>query len=271
MNKVLYNENQELFNSFLNFKSFSVYMNEPFKKAFEVLKKEFFSERFKDINGGNINKNIAEDELVPFFDNIRSGFANFYEVMLKSFNIVNPVFTFTLFIDYSMVSLLNEGGIDISKTDVFKDDRDIYRKCYSMNPSDYKAYLKKYDSLDPVDLVTFYYPYNSSFKIYKTKNENEYKVFSLHEDNVGVKQLLSFNENAYKSFYDFYKFGAFSSKMIDKYRLFTVVKGAKNKDELLRNVSNLNNEIEVSFNVNVNIYSGKKKGFVYELSKMFLR
>lgn len=214
---------QEVFNYLLNIKYLSIYSN-------------------KNVGFMNLNSHFS----ILDINNVKNGFYDFYSNMLKEGFDNSDMFKW--FIDYYMIYLLNEGGIDISKTDIFKGDENIYRKLDFMNKKDCKKCLKKWDNLDPVDLICIYYPLNSVFDVKKTKDDYKVKVFSKNGKRE-PKKIIEFNDKAYKSFYDFYKFSGFPKRRIDDYKLVSIIKGAKDKNDLLNGVSEFNNGLNIPFKI----------------------
>lgn len=255
--KQVVRSNQEIFNSLLNFKKFIVYL--PFFKKynFDILKEEMFSEKAGVFDNPKQVAGFVKDyTLIVYLNRLNSGFEEFYTNIITSYpqylHISSRIFE--LYADFGMIKLLNKGGIDISKTDVFKNDESIYSKCYSMKNLDYKKYLKKWDSLDPVDLIVKYYPRDNVFDVKMDKNDYQVTIKKINNENVKVKTFIDFNNNAYKSFYDFYKFAGFYSRTIDKYKLRSVVRASQTEQELRKNLFDFNdflvekNNYPLSFN-----------------------
>lgn len=240
MKEIGQNRNQKVFNFLLNVKYLSIY------------------------SGKNIDsKNMDFYAQFSILDNVKSKFYDFYSDMLKEGFDNSDMFK--LFIDYYMIYLLNEGGIDISKTDVFKDDENIYKKLDFMSKKDCKKCLEKWDNLDPVDLICIYYPVNSVFKMKKTKDDYKVKVFSKNEKNE-PRKIIEFNDNAYKSFYDFYKFSGFPKRRIDNYKLASIIKRAKDKNDLLKSVSEFNSSLNIPFKIEF-----VDNNIIKNISKVFSR
>ena len=255
--KQVVRSNQEIFNSLLNFKKFIVYL--PFFKKynFDILKEEMFSEKAGVFNNPKQVAGFVKDyTLIVYLNRLNPGFEEFYTNIISSYPQYShiPSHIFEMYADFGMIKLLNKGGIDISKTDVFKNDEQIYSKSYSMNVLDYKKHLKKWDSLDPVDLITKYYPENNIYDVKVEKDTYKVDIKKIKKDDVKVKTFIDFNDNAYKSFYDFYKFAGFYSRTIDKYKLRSVVRASQTEQELRKNLFDFNdflvekNNYPLSFN-----------------------
>lgn len=241
MKEIVQNRNQEVFNFLLNIKYLSIYSD----KDVDFIK----------------NMNLNTYLSISDVRNIYDGFYDFCSSILKEVfgeldilesDLLKDDFgksaSFRWFVDYYMIYLLNEGGIDISKTDVFKSDENIYKKLDSMSKKDCKKCLKKWDDLDPVDMICVYYPLNSIFSMKKTNDCYKVKVFSKNGKSE-PKKIIEFNDNAYKSFYDFYKFSGFPKRRIDNYKLVSIIKGAKDKNDLLKGVSEFNDSLNIPFKI----------------------
>lgn len=241
MKKFVPNRNQEIFNYLLNIKYLSIYSD-------------------KDVNFIK-NMNLDTDFGISEVRNVYDEFADVRNLLQKNWGEIDTV---KLFLNYYMISLLNEGGIDISKTDVFKGDEDIYIKLDFVSRRDCKKALTKWDNLDPVDFICIYSPLNSIFGVKKIK-DNKVKIF-YKKGNNEPKRFIKFNDNAYKSFYDFYKFSGFPKKRIDDYRLVSIIKGAKDKNDLLSGIAEFNSSLDIPFKIK---FVGNN--IIENISKVFSR
>lgn len=235
MKYTLFSE-QEIFNSLLNLKN-NILKIKLGENPFEQVKSIFFSPEFRSIYMGLFPEAINQYNAFIFFDTLVNGFDEFYTSFISKYpKKYNEAFVFTIFIDFYIIQLLNTGKVSIKDTDMFRYDKNIYQRYYNMKKSDYKAYLSKWDNLDPLDLIVKYIPQDPSFLI-KVKKDD---LFVKKNKSISKSPILSINENSFRAFYDFYKFAGYPLRIVDDNIILYVFRISRNEQELIDNMQKFN-------------------------------
>ena len=235
------NFEQKLFNALLNLKK--VIKDHKFNKKdkFYRVSDLFFSTEFKIISSGLFRDSITPYNASVFLNTICPGFSKFYNDRAFVLSNKNNYFyneVFELFIDFYMMHLLNHANISIEKTDVFKSDKDIYQKSYSMKYNEYKAHLKKWDDLDPMDFIVKYSPMYPVFKLKFKDNKFVFDTWN-RDGEIDVKPLV-LNDMAFTSLFNFYKYAGMSLHTFEENIIFYFVRNSRNVEELRQNLNKCN-------------------------------